>query len=374
MKLKKVLAGAVAAAMALTTVVTTSFTASAAGLKSVPSGTETVLQSFDLSGTQVSYSTAWENGDNVGITVSDTSWFSDSSVYIKVLLTSVGMISDNPIENVVTWDGYESWATVLNYYNNYDENQFKAEFIPTVDSTTDNCECYCPISDVALNYENYLGGNLQTAQAAGLIISAIEIVKFSTTTGGDDDTTGGNDDTTGGNDDTTGGDDDTTGGNDDTTGGDDDTTIDGGTADDNTNTGLIYISEARPASPIIPANSVEKFEITDPATGKSISTSVNRLAKALSQITDGSDIEFSTGDFGMILRKNVIQEIVDNDLTITIKTSKATFIIDAENLAKVKTINIPAIMKTATFKKLIKEGDTFIVKVTEKNKVEIELA
>ncbi len=124
----------------------------------------------------------------------------------------------------------------------------------------------------------------------------------------------------------------------------------------------------------VPANSAKKFEITDSVTGKTISTSVNKLAKALSKLTEGSELAFDTGDFGMVLRKNVIKEIVDNDLTLTIKTSKATFIIDADNLAKVKTINIPAIMKTAEFKKLLKEGNTFNVIVTEKNKVEIELA
>ncbi|MBP1549700.1 MAG: hypothetical protein J6A05_06810, partial [Oscillospiraceae bacterium] len=123
----------------------------------------------------------------------------------------------------------------------------------------------------------------------------------------------------------------------------------------------------------VPANSAKKFEITDPVTGKTISTSVNKLAKALSKLTEGSDLTFDTGSFGIVLRKNVIKEIVDNDLTLVVKTSKATFIIDAENLAKVKTINIPAIMKTSNFKKLVKEGNTFNVIVTEKNKVEIEL-
>ena len=137
---------------------------------------------------------------------------------------------------------------------------------------------------------------------------------------------------------------------------------------------VVIETEPKGATLIAPVGSIKKFEIADPVTGKTISASVNRLAKALSRIEEGTGLEFSTGDFGMTLRKNVIQEVVDNDLTLTIKTSKATFIIDAENLAMVKTINIPAIMKTATFKELIKEGDTFIVKVTEKNKVEIELA
>ena len=128
------------------------------------------------------------------------------------------------------------------------------------------------------------------------------------------------------------------------------------------------------SSVTVPTNSAKKFEITDPVTGKAIPASVNKLAKALSKITNGSELAFDTGNFGMVLRKNVIKEIIDNDLTLTVKTSKATFIIDAENLAKAKTINIPAIMKTANFKKLVKEGNTFNVIVTEKNKVEIELA
>ncbi|MBR4097482.1 MAG: hypothetical protein IKK42_09300 [Oscillospiraceae bacterium] len=125
---------------------------------------------------------------------------------------------------------------------------------------------------------------------------------------------------------------------------------------------------------VVPANSAKKFEITDSVTGKVISASVNKLAKSLSKLTEGSELAFDTGAFGLVLRKNAVKEIVDNDLTLTIKTSKATFIIDADNLAKVKTINIPAIMKTAEFKKLLKEGNTFNVIVTEKNKVEIELA
>lgn len=124
----------------------------------------------------------------------------------------------------------------------------------------------------------------------------------------------------------------------------------------------------------VPTNSAKTFEITDPVTGKAIPASVNKLAKALSKLTEGSELAFDTGAFGLVLRKNAVKEIVDNDLTLTIKTSKATFIIDADNLAKVKTINIPAIMKTANFKKLLKEGNTFNVIVTEKNKVEIELA
>lgn len=128
------------------------------------------------------------------------------------------------------------------------------------------------------------------------------------------------------------------------------------------------------SSVTIPANSTTKFEITDPKTGKVISASVNKLSKALSRLTEGSEIAFDTGDFGLVLKKTVIEKIIENDLTLVINTSKATFIIDADNLAKVKTINIPAIMKTPDFKKLIKEGDTFNIIVTEKNKVKLELA
>lgn len=155
---------------------------------------------------------------------------------------------------------------------------------------------------------------------------------------------------------------------------------------DSDNPGEIAPEAPKPAEPdvkvvsnvvsvaTVPTNSAKTFEITDPVTGKAIPASVNKLAKALSKLTEGSELAFDTGAFGLVLRKNAVKEIVDNDLTLTIKTSKATFIIDADNLAKVKTINIPAIMKTANFKKLLKEGNTFNVIVTEKNKVEIELA
>ena len=124
----------------------------------------------------------------------------------------------------------------------------------------------------------------------------------------------------------------------------------------------------------VPTNSAKVFEFIDSVTGKTISASVNMLAKALSRLTEGSELTFDTGSFGLVLRKNVIQKIVDNGLTLTVNTSKATFIIDAENLAKVKTINIPAILKTSAYKELSKEGNTFNVIVTENNKVEIELA
>ncbi len=48
MKLKKLLAGATAAALAVTTMAVTSFTASAASLAEAPAGTEEVLYSVDL--------------------------------------------------------------------------------------------------------------------------------------------------------------------------------------------------------------------------------------------------------------------------------------------------------------------------------------
>lgn len=175
MKLKRILAGALAGVMAMTSM---AFTVSAAGLVDAPEGTETVLQAFDLSSIDVEL-TRYENGPNASLTVSDITWFEEDDVYLKATLTNVGLVNGSALEDVVTWD-YASWAHMLNYYNNYGENQFTINFIPIKTSTSDECVCYVPISDAALNYTNSLQGNLQGGQPDSITISALEIVRVST--------------------------------------------------------------------------------------------------------------------------------------------------------------------------------------------------
>lgn len=123
-----------------------------------------------------------------------------------------------------------------------------------------------------------------------------------------------------------------------------------------------------------PANSSVKFTITDTSTGDTYNVDVNNIARVLAKVTDGAEITLESGNTQLVLDTEIVKEIIASDLTLKVETSNGTFVIDADNLAAVKTINLASIMKTDEFKTLDKEADTFNVFVTEKKAVVIKKA
>ncbi|MBP1548903.1 MAG: hypothetical protein J6A05_02765 [Oscillospiraceae bacterium] len=140
------------------------------------------------------------------------------------------------------------------------------------------------------------------------------------------------------------------------------------------NTEESHETEAETATYMAPANSSVKFTITDTSTGKTYNVDANNIARVLAKVTDGAEITLDAENTRLVLNTDIVNEIIENGLTLKINTSKGTFVVNADNLAVVKTINLASIIKTAEFKALDKEADTFNVIITENKKVVIEKA
>lgn len=191
MKLKKLLAAATSAALALTTMAIAPLTASAAdSVDTVPSGTETVLATFKLDGADFSgtYSGTWSNAGTIDSELpgdSLTSYMTDADVYIKVSASSVGTYTtgDNgenqtSLEELVTWGGYSGWVTMAKMYRNWGDNQFEVTFAPASSSTSSHAVAYAPIAKFGLDEYNQLKGNFQTGGFSAVTIDSVQLVKF----------------------------------------------------------------------------------------------------------------------------------------------------------------------------------------------------
>lgn len=191
MKLKKLLAAATSAALALTTMAIAPLTASAAdSVDTVPSGTETVLATFKLDGADYSgsYSGTWNNAGTIDSGLpgdSLTSYMTDADVYIKVSASSVGTYTtgDNgenqtSLEELVTWGGYSGWVTIAKMYRNWGDNQFEVTFAPASSSTSSHAVAYAPIAKFGLDEYNQLQGNFQTGGFSAVTIDSVQLVKF----------------------------------------------------------------------------------------------------------------------------------------------------------------------------------------------------
>lgn len=191
MKLKKLLAAATSAALALTTMAIAPLTASAAdSVDTVPSGTETVLATFKLDGADYSgsYSGTWNNAGTIDSGLpgdSLTSYMTDADVYIKVSASSVGTYTtgDNgenqtSLEELVTWGGYSGWVTIAKMYRNWGDNQFEVTFAPASSSTSSHAVAYAPIAKFGLDEYNQLQGNFQTGGFSTVTIDSVQLVKF----------------------------------------------------------------------------------------------------------------------------------------------------------------------------------------------------
>ena len=191
MKLKKLLAAATSAALALTTMAIAPLTASAAdSVDTVPSGTETVLATFKLDGAEFSgtYSGTWSNAGTIDSELpgdSLTSYMTDADVYIKVSASSVGTYTtgDNgenqtSLEELVTWGGYSGWVTMAKMYRSWGDNQFEVTFAPASSSTSSHAVAYAPIAKFGLDEYNQLKGNFQTGGFSTVTIDSVQLVKF----------------------------------------------------------------------------------------------------------------------------------------------------------------------------------------------------
>lgn len=191
MKLKKLLAAATSAALALTTMAIAPLTASAAdSVDTVPSGTETVLATFKLDGADYSgsYSGTWSSAGTIDSGLpgdSLTSYMTDADVYIKVSASSVGTYTtgDNgenqtSLEELVTWGGYSGWVTIAKMYRNWGDNQFEVTFAPASSSTSSHAVAYAPIAKFGLDEYNQLQGNFQTGGFSAVTIDSVQLVKF----------------------------------------------------------------------------------------------------------------------------------------------------------------------------------------------------
>lgn len=188
MKLKKLLAAVTAAALAVTTMAVTSFTASATSLDEAPVGAETVLYSVDLSAIKSTFTGAWDSGDWTQVVIDDAdraTLMTDPEVYIKATMSNMGSVTtddgDVDFNTLMTWGfGGYSWMTGLKWYNNSDNvANFECNLIPLPTSTADRAIAYAPISDTVMYDWGGIAGNLQCGHFNGLTLNKLEIVRVS---------------------------------------------------------------------------------------------------------------------------------------------------------------------------------------------------
>lgn len=187
MKLKKLLAAVTAAALAVTTMAVTSFTASAA-VATVPEGTREVLASAEVSYAPTS---AWDNGPWGQINNVDETWMTADNIYVEAKFSNLGGADSDSGEQ--SFDDVKGWATIMNWYNNNKidgtddldtEQNFEVSFIACEGSTADNCVAYEPITSFKRASWGGISGNLQSGHIKGFTLVSLSIVKFTKDEGG----------------------------------------------------------------------------------------------------------------------------------------------------------------------------------------------
>lgn len=188
MKLKKLLAAVTAAALAVTTMAVTSFTASATSLSEAPVGTETVLYSVDLSSVKSTFTSSWDSGDWTQIIIDENdraTIMTDPDVYIKATMSNMGSVTtkdgDVDFDTLMTWGfGGYNWMTGLKWYNNSDDGaDFECNLLPLETSTANRAIAYAPISDAKMYSWGGIAGNLQCGHFSKLTLDKLEIVRVS---------------------------------------------------------------------------------------------------------------------------------------------------------------------------------------------------
>jgi len=174
MKLKKLLAAATSAALALTTMAFTPLTASAESFDPAPSGTETVLGSMTLNSATVpysldSYGSIWVQNYDADL----SSWIKDSDAYLKVSVSNVSdYTSDSgstPFDDVITWD-IKGWFQFMCVDSKW--------YFPSGSVSAASSTVYVPMTNFSLNEYNGIGFNIQAGHV-GYTITAADIVKIS---------------------------------------------------------------------------------------------------------------------------------------------------------------------------------------------------
>lgn len=189
MKLKKLLAAVTAAALAVSTMAVSSFTASAAALATVPEGTREVIAAAEV---DYAPTTNWDNGPWAQIAV-DESVMTEENVYVEAKFSGLGGADTDDGE--APFDDVKSWATILKWYNNnkiegteeLDTAQnFEVEFKACEGGTADECFAYAPISDFKRASWGAICGNLQSGHIKGFTLESLSIVKFTASSEDDD--------------------------------------------------------------------------------------------------------------------------------------------------------------------------------------------
>ena len=183
MKMKKILAGVLAGAISITSVVVTSLTINAAAVTSIPSGSEKVLYTATLDKT--SMTGQYTEMGTAGITISDTSIMENENVYAKLVVSNYGTFTgDDGVENTAVdmlkwWGDMTAWLIGVKWYNDYSEptGQFDVNFYPIL-TDDEQIVSYVPISDFELDEYDQIVGNLQNGSFSSVEIASLQIVEF----------------------------------------------------------------------------------------------------------------------------------------------------------------------------------------------------
>ncbi len=181
MLMKKIIAGAVAGAIAASSIIVTNLVVDAAPVETLPSGNERVLYSADLSSIAEKNGTTnnWEEMGNINISGIDSAVMENENAYVKMTFSDLGTNGDSntPVEEIIGWgwDSYNSWLVGAKWYNNY-SGEFEVSFVPIlVDGVL---TAYLPISDFALDEWGQIGGNMQSGNCSTTNISSLKVVEF----------------------------------------------------------------------------------------------------------------------------------------------------------------------------------------------------
>ena len=187
MKLKKLLAAATSAALALTTMAIAPLTASAESFDAAPSGTETILGSMTLDSAAVpysldSYKSIWVQNYDSDL----ASWVADSDAYLKVSVSNVSDYTNDsgstPFNDVITWD-IKGWFQFMCVDSKW--------YFPSGSVSAASSTVYVPMTKFSLNEYNGIGFNIQAGHV-GYTITSADIVKISDS-GSSDPTPAGSD-------------------------------------------------------------------------------------------------------------------------------------------------------------------------------------
>lgn len=185
MKLKKMLAAATSAALAISTMAFTPLTASADWTAEAPVGTEEVLATLVENSTATA--TKWTDAPYIGYWEGDlVSWNEDPNVYLKLTASNVTAYDDGKgnltdFNNLKYWEGL-SWFVLAKVYEN-DKLKFETAFSPIVGSTSDCAISYLPFSNIKLQTgddgeSKGIGFNFQSGHV-GFTLDSLEIVRVS---------------------------------------------------------------------------------------------------------------------------------------------------------------------------------------------------